>query len=230
MSGFAVQMMASAANVIPPYWANTSLLLHFDGTEGQTTTVDSSQYAHAVSLTDCALTTSAPVYGTAKLDVTNGLATILTHISVVFGTDDFTIEGFFQASGETANAGMVSFGPDDISVPAPVLFMDSAEKLRFRTGGNTRISGTTSVPIDGALHHIAICRVSGFTKLFLAGTQEGSTYTDPNDYTCPTSIIIGETATGSLHGFWDEIRIIKGVGLYSANFTPPVPPFPNGPQ
>jgi hypothetical protein len=30
-----------------------------------------------------------------------------------------------------------------------------------------------------------------------------------------------------LKGWIDELRILKGVGLYTANFTPPTAPFPD---
>ena len=77
----------------------------------------------------------------------------------------------------------------------------------------------------GQWYHVALSRVSGNTRLFLNGTQEGSTYVDANNYVNPPAsrpvIGAGFNGSGGFAGWMDDIHIVKGEGLYTANFTPP---------
>jgi hypothetical protein len=78
--------------------------------------------------------------------------------------------------------------------------------------------------------HIAVCRSNSNTKLFIVGTQSGSTYADTNNYlVCP--MMIGQfndgVGAGNLNGYLDDIRITKGYARYTANFTAPTAPFVN---
>jgi hypothetical protein len=76
--------------------------------------------------------------------------------------------------------------------------------------------------------HIALSRVSGNSRLFVNGVQTGSTYSDSNNYVAPSSDIrIFANAYGgsrSPTGYCSNFRVVKGTGLYSANFTPPTSP------
>jgi hypothetical protein len=79
-------------------------------------------------------------------------------------------------------------------------------------------------------YHIAIARSSGSTKMFVNGTQVGSTYSDTQDYTASNIVIGADSYTlgaDPFNGFIDDLRITKGVARYTSNFTPPTAAFPN---
>ena len=98
--------------------------------------------------------------------------------------------------------------------------------LTFFSFTNFRIVGTTTVP-TGSWQHIALTRSGTNTRLFLNGIQEGSTYTDVNNYLNGESrpVIAGSGySPGSdspLDGYIDELRIIKGYAKWTGPFTPP---------
>jgi hypothetical protein len=75
--------------------------------------------------------------------------------------------------------------------------------------------------------HIAVSRVSGSTKLFINGTQSGSTYADSRNHGALPLTIGRDASSGAttyVKGYMSNIRVIKGTGLYSANFTTPTAP------
>jgi len=68
-------------------------------------------------------------------------------------------------------------------------------------------------------------------KLYINGTQSGSTYADTNAYINGAARPIigadgGNTATQNYAGYIDELRVTKGYARYTANFTPSGP-FPD---
>ena len=82
------------------------------------------------------------------------------------------------------------------------------------------------------IYHIALCRSGTATKLFINGTQSGSTYTDSSTYLSTQSrpVIAGGGLTlgaSPFNGYIDDLRITKGVARYTANFVPPIQAFPD---
>ena len=141
-----------------------------------------------------------------------------------FGTGDFTIE-FWINHGATGSYDLLYDGRRDSSSDvAPMIYLVSG-KVRYYTAASDRITGTTDISHD-SWHHIALCRSSGSTKLFLNGVQEGSTYSDSNSYVAKLNrpVIGGEGpnfANNPFGGFISNLRVVKGTALYTSNFTPP---------
>jgi hypothetical protein len=74
---------------------------------------------------------------------------------------------------------------------------------------------------------VALVRSGGTTRLFLDGVQEGSDFTDTNNYingTARPSIGTSGSAAGSvvLNGWIDELRVSAGTDRgWAGGFTPP---------
>ena len=140
-----------------------------------------------------------------------------------FGTGDFTIE-FWMKHGATGSYDLLYDARRSSTDIAPMLYLVSG-KIKYYTDGNDKITGTTDISHD-SWHHIALCRSSGSTKLFLNGVQEGSTYSDSNSYVAKLNrpVIGGEGpnfANNPFGGFLSNLRVVKGTALYTSNFTPP---------
>ena len=81
-----------------------------------------------------------------------------------------------------------------------------------------------SVVNDNVWHHVAVTREDGLLRGFVDGTLDtGNTHTVSESLTSGNEIYIGaETYTPTyMSGYFDDIRITKGLARYTANFTPP---------
>ena len=94
------------------------------------------------------------------------------------------------------------------------------------TGDGADISGTTTLS-TGQWYHIALSGDDGSYKLFLNGTQEGSTFTGSST-NGTTNKYIGTFYWSGLggavrlwNGYIEDFRITKGLARYTSNFTPP---------
>ena len=160
-------------------------------------------------------------------DGTNDTLALDGHADFAFGTGDWAID-FRLVWNATGGVFLVDFRPDGTDGLYPTVYLSSAPVVRYRTDSADRINGTTTL-VSGTLYHVAVTRVAGTTRLFINGTQEGSSYTDANDYLVgadrPIFGTSGSSGSGDFNGWQGEIRISKGDGRWSANFTPPTAPY-----
>ena len=102
-------------------------------------------------------------------------------------------------------------------------------EFQVRSGGsNTVVIDQTFNPAATTWYHLAIVKngAAGY-KHFIDGTQVGSTTTDTS--TIPDlagALYIGRQISGSgttsyWDGYFDEVRISKGIARWVDNFTPP---------
>lgn len=135
------------------------------------------------------------------------------------GTGDFTIEGWlYLLSGTTGTLYDSRTGTSTIS---PVIYLNAGVLTYF--AGVNRITGATLS--TGRWYHIALVKSSGSTKMYLDGTQSGSTYTDANDYVIGgPKIGCGYQNANDLNGYISNLRVVKGRAVYTTTFTPPTAP------
>lgn len=142
-----------------------------------------------------------------------------------FGTGDFTIELWaYPTGGLAATPSYIDFRGSSVPSPAPVFYNDNGTLSYFVAGAN-RI--TASYSTLNAWVHLAIVRISGATKMYVNGTQVGSTYTDTNNYVVGTGgpyIAQNGAGGGYYTGYISNLRVVKGVGVYTGTFTPPTAP------
>jgi hypothetical protein len=168
------------------------------------------------------LSTAVKKFGTASLalDGTGDYATLPSQADFNFGTNDFTIEGWFYRS-----VGGVQVTLFDLRTSAtqnaPWLFITSGGTLAYYVNGSTRISGTGGITA-GSWHHVAISRNGTNTRIFVNGSQVGSTWTDTTNY-IQSPVTVGARYTGAtefFNGYIDDVRVSKGVARYTTTFTP----------
>ena len=170
-------------------------------------------------------------FGTASLLFTATAAQRLSldgSADFAFGAGDYTVDLWVYFNTVTAGVNLYDSRALGGSGFYPAIFI-STNKLALFMNSSTVITGATTVS-PGTWHHVALTRSGSNTKLFLNGTQEGSTYVNS------TSLLVGAsrpfignsgagTAAVSLDGWMDEIRVVKGTAVWTANFTPPSSPY-----
>ena len=204
--------------------ANTSLL-----TCQGSSIVDAITNAHTITVTGNAASVNADPYGTERVMTFDGTGDYLVVSSSStdygYGTGDFTIElwvYFNYISTQTVLSNLTT-----ASSTNPHLYLFNTDStIKYYTASADRI--TSSALSANTWYHVALSRASGSTKLFIDGTQSGSTYTDSNNYGTTAPFVVGTYYNGgSLHtasplsGYVQDVRVTKGLARYTSNFTPP---------
>jgi hypothetical protein len=169
--------------------------------------------------------------GSLVFNGTNQHLTVPANAGFAFGTGDFTVEFYMKSSQNGAG--------DIIAVNAAVSGTDFNWSISRDTSGtfgwyvrdavsspqSMSASQAGTLLYNGSWHHVAAVRASGVTTLFVNGTIAATPFADTSNYT--TGGVNGLTiAYGLAFGVHvacslNNIRIIKGLALYTSNFTPP---------
>lgn len=136
-----------------------------------------------------------------------------------FGTGDWTIEFWVYVTNTASNMAFVDFRTSGGSI-APMVWMTGGV-VYYYTDFINQITG--SALTANVWTHIAVARSGTSTKLFINGTQAGSTLSDSYNYVqSPVSIgSFGNTPTSFLAGYISNVRVVKGTAVYTSAFTPP---------
>jgi hypothetical protein len=216
-------------------FADVSLLLLGEGTNGSTTILDSSSNNFSVSANgDAQISTAVNTpFGTGDgvlaFDGTGDYLTTAVSNKNNFGAVDFSIE-FWIKSTKTGRvdpfgwnypfsaAGWAGF-ICNLSGPGSISWYENA---------NSRITALSTGWNNGSWNHIALTQNVNNLRLFVNGNQVGS-YTTSFSYGANNSgFIIGDISSGGgpLDGYISNLRITKGVARYTENFDVPTAPFP----
>lgn len=213
-----------------PYGPLVTSLLHFEGGNGSTTITDQVSGNTWTAVGAAQLTTTSPLYGSSSLTTSGPSDYIYANAGANFtlGTGDFTIEFSYSPTDLASAYVLIDFRPSGNGY-YPYLDISTAGILGYYVNSAYRITGTATLSV-GTRYRICICRVSGVTKMFVEGVQDGSSWTDTTDYICgPTRPMIAANGNNGLNGAngkFDEFRLTK-YGRYASNYTPSTTPFPN---
>jgi hypothetical protein len=91
------------------------------------------------------------------------------------------------------------------------------------TGGTGPSGGTL---VANTWQHVAVVADGTNTKIYLNGTQVGSTFSGTVTLGTPTHFWVGASFSGLSNwtGYLSNARIVKGTAVYTAAFTPPTAP------
>ena len=145
------------------------------------------------------------------------------------GKADFTIEGFYRFVSFNNQQNLFDFRTAGNSALPMLYFNNGSNELIYYVSAGARITYSIDFAAD-TWYHVALCRSGTSTKLFVDGTQGGSTYSDSTSYVSTPNCRIGSTSynDGSvpLNGFCDDFRI-SHMARYTSNFTVPDAAFPD---
>ena len=172
---------------------------------------------------DAKLATAIRKFGSASLalDGTGDYLSLADQPDFAFGTGDFCLEAWVYRTTNSGTSQILFDFRTATSQIVPNVFLSATYVPGYLVNGSQVITGSAPVALN-TWTHIAVSRSGTSTKLFVNGTQSGSTYTDTNNYIqCP--LVIGARFDGTLGfpGYIDDIRISKDVARYTTTF--PVP-------
>ena len=218
----------AASGTVTPSAIVASLLLHCDGSNGSTTFTDSSPTPVEVYRNGNAeISTTQSKFGGASgyFDGATSYLIAESGDALQFGVGDFAVEMWvrFNSTGNALLYDTIPIGGDAGRLGGFALVLQDGQFNIFHDGFKGSPSVTAST---GQWYHIAFTRSAGLCRLFVDG-QVDSSFTLGVDMTDTVALIgrVGDSAAYFLDGYIDELRVVKGQALYTANFTPPTAAF-----
>lgn len=181
------------------------------------------------SYNNASLEVSEKKFGTASLflDGDDDYIGTVSNNDFGFSNFDWTVEGWFYPTTSVGDRILIDMRAGADTDDAVALFVDASNQPYVFVSGATQIQSASAMTLN-AWNHVAVARSGSDTKLFLNGTQVGSTWTDSTDYGSAKPVTVGAKYDGSANyfeGYADEVRISKEVARYSANFVAPLSAF-----
>lgn len=207
--------------------ANTSALLNFTNAG----IFDQTAKNVIETVGDAKVSTAQFKYGSASMafDGTGDYLVIPQNQLFTLGSADFTAEAWVYLTSSSASTIFWIEGSAVAGGYAALRVGVDAEKvyLLMSTSGSAWAiqSGLLGSSIKNQWAHVAVTRSGTSVRVFVNGTQLGTTYTVSGALMDGSFNWIGALSTGSLSeawtGYMDDIRITRGYARYTANFTPP---------
>lgn len=168
---------------------------------------------------------------------TTDFASIRSSNLLDFGSGDFTIEMWVRFPSNTGDIRTFLTKGWGSGAFAPYVFLQTATGVTFYSSSSgsswdiasgVTVIGTTSL---NTWYHIAVTRNGSNFRIFVDGTQVGSTFTSSATLLSNSSdVTIGSGISGSstfVNCYIDDLRITKGYARYTSNFTPTTTAFAN---
>ena len=202
----------------------------FDEVTQETHSVTASAI-YANEFDEVTLSGGQPSGGSAKFNGTSQYFTVNGSGDFQFGTAQFTVEGWFYVTS-TGYQRLWSF-PDGDNVEM------MGTTLYYWNGVNAPISSGSNVVPQNRWFHVALVKTaSNNAKVYINGT---AVITDTTPFTSITSRPLaiggevnvdvtgqsdtGGTSDGFLTGYVSNFRVVKGLAVYTGNFSTPINPF-----
>jgi len=207
--------------------ANTKVLLGFTNAG----IIDSIGKNVLETVGDARINTSIKKFGTGSIyfDGTGDYLNTQNILNANLGSGPFTIECWVYFNSVSGTQFILSnYQTSTIGYGLGL----SSGTLGFWATGDVPDISTSITPATGIWYHLAVSGQSGAIKMFLNGTQIGSTFTGTPSLDSTNPLRIGDGAGGAvtqpLNGHIDDLRVTKGVARYRYNFTPPTKAFNDG--
>jgi hypothetical protein len=215
-----------------PNFANVSVLLHFDGSNGSTTFKDSSNNNLTMTAAGNAqISTTQSKFGGASgyFDGNGDSVTASANNLFAFGTGDFTIEVWLYSldSGSTTQRGF--FDTRTTQFGAGIMLRENGNGFLAFVSGATAISTSTGRS-SSTWQHIAVVRKGSALTLYINGVSSGTATTSANltqNGLRISGFVDTQSSPYAYNGYIDDLRVTKGVARYTANFTAPSAAFPD---
>ena len=140
---------------------------------------------------------------------------------LTFGSEDFTVEGWFYTT--SSGAYQYIFDGRNGGTDVTYLYLNNGTGL-YAGYGNVNDSSVATLSLNQWYHFAYVRNGSGTNNItvYIDGTAEWQ-ITNTTDLSSTTRITLGSRYTGADYfgGYISDFRITKGLARYTANFTPP---------
>jgi hypothetical protein len=166
----------------------------------------------------------------------SGYLSIADNAAFNFGTGNATVEFWFNSPSQNANnyPGIVSSVEYNVAGSASIRFDNLGYKgkvFMYVNGGGNPVIVSASTVAYGTWNHVAIVRESTTFKLYLNGTLDATAIISGSLgwYFSASGLRVGrgydvDTTTAYYLGYVSNLRLVKGVAVYTGAFTPPASP------
>ena len=227
------------------YYANTSLLLHFSGSNNSTTIVNDGSNSANITVSGAAKITSAfSKFGGTSLFLGGTNGNYIT-VPVVSGgpfdvnNQNFTVECYIYitatSTGYIASRYNSSAGSGNYNWSLSISSTGKLEAVINQFNNNNIsniITGLTTLTTN-TWNHIAYVKSSSLQTLFLNGNKDASgsitvtTSDSGQSIRIGTAVNLNGSTNAPIAGYIDEFRITKNIARYTSNFITQSVPFPN---
>jgi hypothetical protein len=148
----------------------------------------------------------------------------------LIGTGNYTLEFWVYPTVTSSRQDWIDLYPSSGSNRLLVYW--DGTNIVYYPGLSAITYTTTLAAIAYQWQHIAVSRLSGSTKMFLNGTQIGSTYTDSINFSISYKPTIFKDPAGSTYatGYISGVRLVVGTGYSSITVPTSVPTTVTGTQ
>jgi hypothetical protein len=172
------------------------------------------------------VTANAPLSYSAYFDGNGDSVTTPSSSALAFGTGDFTVEFWLNFNSTSNRQDIIWWGLDSNDRGGITWNLTAGNLTYYISPTVANAINYAITPVVGTWYHIALVRASGSTKLYVNGTQAGTTYSDTKNYASSSYLVtVGKdsgAASSYLNGYISNLRIVKGTAVYTTNFTPPI--------
>jgi hypothetical protein len=190
-----------------PFFANVSLLLQFNGSGS--TMVDSSGTPKAITANGNATQSATQSKWGGKSLYLDGTGDYVTAASMPsIGTNDFAVEMNVYLTSTSAQYSGLYDQRDANDTVAPVVYL-LYDTLYYYVHASNRITGPALS--TNRWYHIAVARCDGTTRMYVNGSQVGSSFSDSTNYTGRATAFIGSLYnTFTTNVYIDDVRVTVG--------------------
>jgi len=138
-------------------------------------------------------------------------------------TGDFTFECWIYPNPLTGYHTLLGqWGSGDNTL---IWKFNGSGRMYFENLNGAAITATSTTIVANQWQHIALTRSSNTIRMFVNGVQDATTATRSQTYNSSGPMLVGASGVAeAVNGYISNMRIVKGVAVYTVTFTPPTAP------
>ena len=164
-----------------------------------------------------------------KLNGITDYITVADDADFDWGTGDFTVEMWFMPYGAVGSAEVLVASNNSGTTDSEFYLRSENGRLNWARGSDNLSGGVSDFNTLDTWYHVAVVNASGTITVYKNGTALYNFSAGSHDYNPTEGFSIGARKTGGAYSqfgqyYLDDIRVVKGLAVYTGNFTAPTGP------